>query len=494
MTLLYARTLSIEHYPITNYTQVSPYNLWTVRFLRALTVLFFLITFAWWVLLLVSIFVSPPGMHTHGSGFFDFAYTCLTLGNLLVALVFFANPSSAMRISAAVLATLLLIDVIIIVAVKQVRHEESWVGIASVIWAFVIGTFCVLVDRVVAWGKREEEERLTGRPETRRTLREWVAVLIATIILVLYSIIVLLMTFTLILRSRDASLEMPGKSYTVDGGKYDVHLACYGNATKVPTMILESGELPSEGGFERWAYAAVTNGTIGRYCFWDRPGYAWSDNAPSPHSAGMSADALSEALVQAKETGPWFLVSAGYGSVVSRVFGARHSHDIAGIMLVDGLHEDLLGNIGSPGRGFALWGWGILSPLGVRRILGAVFMGRTRQDRVYGRSANLGGKLLKAKLQENLVADSLTFNEVVQSRAIIDRKIPLVVISSGKEISKNKDWETKQRDLTNLSDTLVAWTTVKAAPHEIWKTLEGRNALDSGLQHLVDAATNKTQS
>ena len=39
--------------------QVSPYNLWTVRFLRYLTVLFLVITFLWWVLLLVSIFVSP---------------------------------------------------------------------------------------------------------------------------------------------------------------------------------------------------------------------------------------------------------------------------------------------------------------------------------------------------------------------------------------------------------------------------------------------------
>jgi hypothetical protein len=44
---------------IANHDQVSPYNLWTVRFLRYLTVLFLVITFLWWVLLLVSIFVSP---------------------------------------------------------------------------------------------------------------------------------------------------------------------------------------------------------------------------------------------------------------------------------------------------------------------------------------------------------------------------------------------------------------------------------------------------
>ncbi|OCK93627.1 uncharacterized protein K441DRAFT_677934 [Cenococcum geophilum 1.58] len=52
------------------------------------------------------------------------------------------------------------------------------------------------------------------------------------------------------------------------------------------------------------------NSTISRYCYWDRPGYAWSDNAPSLHSAGVSADALSEALARAGEEGPWILVSA----------------------------------------------------------------------------------------------------------------------------------------------------------------------------------------
>jgi hypothetical protein len=52
--------------------QVSPYNLWSVRFLRYFTVLFAIVTFLWWVLLLVSIFVSPPGMHSRGSGLHDF--------------------------------------------------------------------------------------------------------------------------------------------------------------------------------------------------------------------------------------------------------------------------------------------------------------------------------------------------------------------------------------------------------------------------------------
>jgi len=200
--------------------------------MRYLTILFLVITFLWWVLLLVSIFVSPPGLHTRGSGFFDFAYTCLTLGNLLVATIFFVTPARGLRITTAIIAGLLAIDMILILAVPRIRLEEGWVGIASVVWAFVMAVWCILTDRVVAYGKHEEEERLTGRAETRRTLKEWLAVTVATILTVIFIVIVILMTGTLGMRARDATLKMYGDRILVDGDKYAVHLACVGNASE----------------------------------------------------------------------------------------------------------------------------------------------------------------------------------------------------------------------------------------------------------------------
>jgi hypothetical protein len=241
--------------------------------MRYLTILFLIITFLWWVILLVSIFVSPPGLHTRGSGFFDFAYTCLTLGNLLVVTIFFVTPAKGLRITTMVIAVLLAVDMIIILAVPRLRLEEGWVGIASVVWALLMSVWCVLTDRVVAYGKKEEEERLTGRPESRRTLKEWLAVLAATILTVVFIIIVLLMTATLTIRSIDAGLKMYGDRILVDGDKYAVHLACVGNETntngeKVTTVLLEAGENPVEYDFEHWAYAAYKNETIDRYCYW----------------------------------------------------------------------------------------------------------------------------------------------------------------------------------------------------------------------------------
>ncbi|KIW90328.1 uncharacterized protein Z519_08972 [Cladophialophora bantiana CBS 173.52] len=470
---------------------VSPYNLLTVRALRWLEVCFLVITCLWWTLLFISIFVSPPHFNSRGSGFFDVAWTTLTIANILTALLFFATPSTAMSVLSMAVSVILLIDMIIILAVSRIRLEEGWIGIASVIWAALIGLYNVITNRTVQWGKAEEEVRLTGRQETRRSLREWCAVFTATVLMVIYVIVVILLTAVLVLRSRDATLPAPGQRYLVDGDKYAVHFACVGNRTldadgkPKSTVLLEGGYMPVEDSFEGWVSDAWMNGTIDRYCYWDRPGIAWSDNAPSPHSAGMSADAISEALAIAGEEGPWILVSAGIGSVYSRVFSARHPRDIRGMMFIDGLHEDLLYKVGAPGRGFILWGRGIISPLGLDRLAGALFKGRTKEDRVFGKSSYQGGKFIKNKLQENLVADSLTKNEVVSARNIQDPSVPLVVITSGVHLRKDKDWERKQQDLTKVTDKLVAWDIVKGAPpEEVWRSAEGRKILEKRLGQL----------
>lgn len=461
--------------------------------MRYLTILFLIVSFLWWVLLLVSIFVSPPGFNSRGSGFFDFAYTCLTIGNLLVATIFFVTPAKGLRITTAIIAVLLAVDMIIILAVPRLRLEEGWIGIASVVWAFLMAVWCILTDRVVAYGKKEEEERLTGRAETRRTLKEWLAVLAATVLTVVFIIIVILMTATLGIRTRDSTLKMYGDRVLVDGDKYAVHIACVGTVSetdgqKDPTVLLEGGEDPLEYDLEHWAYSSYKNGTISRYCYWDRPGYAFSDNAPSPHSAGMSADALSEALAKQGEEGPWILVSAGTGSIVSRIFSSRHMKQVVGLLMIDPYHEDLLHRIGNPSRGFLLWAWGIISPLGTVRLVGALFKGRTREDRVYGRNAYQSGKFIKAQLQENLIADSLTKNEVVSARNIQSSETPLAIVSSGIEVRRDSEWERKQKDLTTLTDNLIGWDVVNRAPHQVWQTLEGRTAMEKRLRQLVKAA------
>ena len=144
-----------------------------------------------------------------------------------------------------------------------------------------MSVWTLLTDRLVQWGKTEEEERLTGRAETRRTLSEWTAVLLSVITMSVLTVVVFLLTCNLVLRSLDAGLAPPGELYWVDGGKYLMHVFCYGNETAadggsaLPTVLIEGGEDTVEYSLWRFADDTVSNGSISRYCFVDRPGMAW---------------------------------------------------------------------------------------------------------------------------------------------------------------------------------------------------------------------------
>lgn len=381
---------------------------------------------------------------------------------------------------------------ILTLSVQRIRYEEGWVGTVSVVWALLMTLWALIADRTVKWGKEEEEERLTGRAETRRTISEWIAVMLSTIGYSAMILAVALISLNLILRALDAGVAPPGKFYWVDGDKYRIHVYCQGNKTdangrNVPTVLFEGGERPVEDGLWTFADNALKNGSISRYCFADRPGMAWSDTSPSPLSAGFAVDALSEALAKAGELGPWILTSAGIGSLYSRVFSVRHGHDVRALVLLDPLHEDLLGPVAAPGRGFMLWLWGVISPLGIDRTTGAIFRGRTSRDRIYGKSAQQSGKFIFAKLQESLVLQSFTKRDVESSRQIQEKDTPLVVITSGKEMKRTKVWEKKQRDLTTLTDKLLHWDIVNDAPHEVWRSLEGREKIEKRLRQLLHA-------
>ncbi|RPB19846.1 hypothetical protein L211DRAFT_863492 [Terfezia boudieri ATCC MYA-4762] len=471
---------------------VSPYNLWTVRGLRWMTIVLLYASVVWWVLLLISAFVTPPGMNSRGSGFYEFAYSTIAVAMLIVTLLFFATPSRAEQYSCLVISFLLFVDAIIILAVEGIRVEAGWVGITSVVWAMAMSGWVVLCDRIVEYGKAEEEERLTGRHETKRTLREWSAVFTSTILTFLLIGVTALLTLTLIMTAHDTSLTPFGSRYYVDGEKYQVHVFCEGNKNvSENTVLLEAGEYPVEGGMEGWVFDTYNNGSIGRYCYWDRPGFGFSDNAPSPLSAGMAADALSEALAKAGETGPWVLVSHGVGGIYSRIFASRHAAEVHGFLLIDTLHEALLYRIGSPGRGFKLWVRGVISPVGFDRLWGWMFKRDTREDRIFGSAAYQNGKLIKAKLQEALVATTYTNNEIKTAKVILPRDVPLAVVSSGERAKNDLRWYEAQRDLSGLSDKLVGWDIVDHAPHEVWRTFEGRKVLETRLKQLVNGKKNR---
>lgn len=144
----------------------------------------------------------------------------------------------------------------------------------------------IVADRIVQWGKTEEEERLTGRPESRRTLLEWSEVAVSSIALLILCIVSVLLTCTLIIRALDAGLAPPGQLYWVDADKYQIHVYCHGNRSHdEPTVLFEGGEDAVERGLWKFAEDAVNNGSISRYCFADRPGMAWVSDERIPSTS-----------------------------------------------------------------------------------------------------------------------------------------------------------------------------------------------------------------
>ncbi|CCG83784.1 protein of unknown function [Taphrina deformans PYCC 5710] len=464
---------------------ITPYNLLIVRNLRRLTLLFLTISFLWWVVNVITVFVTFSNkVHSRGSGFTQLSFATISVFLLLFNLMFFATPSQAQRIVALSISVFLLVDFVIIMAVGKLRTDEGWIGIASVLWAALMGAWTIMTDRVVEYGKEEEEERLLGHIQTRRTLTEWSKVLVNLIAFIILAIVVFLTWMTLILRAHDATLPAPGAKYWVNGASYQVHVACIGNESSLPTVLLEGGENTVEYGMVPWAKEAQLQYKLGRVCYWDRPGYGWSDNAPSPVTAGAVADALSEALIEAEIDGPFVLASHGIGGIYSRVFASRHPSEVKGLLLVDTLHEDLLGRVGNAKNAFFLVLRGFVSPLGIDRLVLWIFGGRSREDRTYGRSAYRGGRWTKARLQESL-AVALTRNEMLAARAILPKDVPVTVLAAGKDVKRSKVWEEKQIDLSHITDEGKLIIVDHVNHEDILTRPEGKELLRKELSDLV---------
>lgn len=84
-----------------------------------------------------------------------------------------------------------------------------------------------------------------------------------------------------------------------------------------------------------WACVTPSVARFARTCVYDRAGFAWSDAAPLPRTAGGAADELHRALIHACERPPYLLVGHSYGGLVARIFAARHRDMVAGLVLVD---------------------------------------------------------------------------------------------------------------------------------------------------------------
>ncbi len=130
--------------------------------------------------------------------------------------------------------------------------------------------------------------------------------------------------------------QLPPPGMLVDIGGRRLHLYCTGAGS--PAVILE-------GGAAEWSihWQAVQPQVTGftRVCSYDRAGYGWSDPAPRPVSAGRVVDDLHTLLQTAGEGGPYVLAGHSQWGPAVRLFAGRYPGEVAGVVLVETLHESL---------------------------------------------------------------------------------------------------------------------------------------------------------
>lgn len=132
-----------------------------------------------------------------------------------------------------------------------------------------------------------------------------------------------------------ASSETTNVPQRVDVGGYALLLSCTG--TGEPTVILESG-LGAD--HTTWAQIQPDIAAITQVCSYDRAGLGQSDEGPTPRTSQQIAIELDTLLTTAQVPGPYILVAHSFGGLHARYYAHTHPDQVAGIVLIDAIHED----------------------------------------------------------------------------------------------------------------------------------------------------------
>lgn len=132
-------------------------------------------------------------------------------------------------------------------------------------------------------------------------------------------------------------LNIEASEHFIDVGGRQLHCKTYGSGS--PTIVLISGL-----GAPQWNWNSIVPdlAELSTVFTYDRPGYGKSEMGSAPNHGLQAAADLKKLLEDAGVPTPYLLVGHSYGCRVARLFASYYPENVAGLILEDSQHEDIL--------------------------------------------------------------------------------------------------------------------------------------------------------
>ena len=320
--------------------------------------------------------------------------------------------------------------------------------------------------------------------------------IISTLMLVILILTLVTLAAGAVAKSNLAK-QYPAPGQMVDVGGYKMHIYCTGQGS--PTVILGGGSLENS---LFWATVQPEVAKFTRVCSYDRAGYGWSEPGPRPRTATTMAEELHTLLVNAQISGPYMLVGHSMGGLLMRVYTHNYPEEVAGLVLVDALHEEQIVRLPEIQKRLLQAGIGqarmmaVLSSTGIMALVPQFISNPGLPDDAY---AQLKAILVTSGFFQTNAAElevmEASFNEVLALRITSFGDLPLIVLSAGKNvpIASLSDAENQQRweEWQALQSEVVALSTeskqIIAAESGHMIQLDQPELVIESIREMVDA-------